>query len=94
MKAIRIASTKDGASYFEIGSLPEYVKIAATYFNIQSEIDDYQKKQHTAPRHQYVITLSGVLRFTTSDKKSFILQPGIILIAEDVFGDGHSWEII
>jgi hypothetical protein len=94
MKAIRIASTGDGASYFEFGSLPEYVKIAATYFNIQSDIDEYQKRQHTAPRYQYVVTLSGVLRFTTSDKKSFVLQPGIILVAEDVLGEGHSWEII
>ena len=94
MKAIRLLSDENGDSYFEKGTLPEYENIKAEYFNIQTEIEPYQKRQHAAPRYQYVITLKGKLKFTTSDGKQFTLKPGIILIAKDVKGEGHSWEII
>jgi hypothetical protein len=29
-----------------------------------------------------------------SDGSVFIIEPGIILLAEDVVGKGHSWELI
>ena len=41
-----------------------------------------------------MITLSGKLKFTTSDDLSFIIEPGIVLLAEDIDGDGHTWEMI
>ena len=94
MKAIRLLNDAAGNSFFEIGTLPEYYKIETNYFDIQTKIEPYQQRQHTAPRYQYVITLKGKLEFTTSDGKQFILEPGIILIAEDTFGKGHSWKII
>ena len=49
---------------------------------------------HNAPEVQYVITLSGTLKFTTRDGESFILRPGDVLIAEDNAGSGHTWELI
>ncbi|MBC7524245.1 MAG: hypothetical protein H7239_07390 [Flavobacterium sp.] len=94
MKAFRIQNDKNGNSYFEEGTLPEYFDFHSERFIIQTKIEEYQKHQHQAPRYQYVITLKGKLKFTTSDDKHFIIEPGILLIAKDTAGEGHSWEII
>lgn len=29
-----------------------------------------------------------------SDGSTFIIEPGIILLAEDTIGEGHSWEMV
>jgi len=94
MKAIRLLNDVLGNSYFEVGTLPEYYKIEAEFFNIQTKIQPWQQEQHTAPRYQFVVTLKGKLEFTTSEGKSFIIEPGVILIAKDTEGEGHSWKII
>jgi quercetin dioxygenase-like cupin family protein len=94
MKAIRLLHDVLGNSYFETGTLPEYHKIEVDYFNIQTKIEPYQQQQHTAPREQFVVTLKGKLEFNTSEGKTFIIEPGIILIAKDTKGEGHSWRII
>lgn len=94
MRAFRIQNDSTGNSYFEKGSLPEGFSIHSECFVIQTKIEEYQKHQHTAPRVQFVLTLKGKLRFTTSDGKQFVLEPGIILVAKDIYGEGHSWEII
>jgi quercetin dioxygenase-like cupin family protein len=94
MKAIRLLNDVHGNSYFEKGTLPEYHKIAVDYFNIQTKVEPYQQIQHTAPRYQFVVTIKGKLKFTTSEGESFIIEPGIILIAKDTEGEGHSWELI
>jgi hypothetical protein len=44
---------------------------------------------HTAPRRQYVITLSGHGEIEASDGKKVQLGPGSIELAEDVTGKGH-----
>jgi uncharacterized cupin superfamily protein len=49
---------------------------------------------HTAPRRQYVLTLSGRLEFTTRDGDVFEIGPGDVLLAEDTSGGGHSWRIV
>ena len=49
---------------------------------------------HDAPCRQYVITLTGTLRFTTRDGSSFLLGPGDVLLADDTAGGGHRWELI
>ena len=49
---------------------------------------------HTAPRAQYVITLSGTLEFTTRDDETFLLRPGDVLLAADTTGSGHRWRLI
>lgn len=94
MQAFRIQNDSSGKSYFEEGVLPEHIDIKSQRFIVATAIEEYQKHQHQAPRFQYVITLKGKLRFTTSDAKSFIIEPGIILIAKDTSGEGHSWEVM
>ncbi|MFL9845928.1 cupin domain-containing protein [Flavobacterium rhizosphaerae] len=91
---IRLYNIEDNKCTFEKGNLPAAASIAASYFVIQSHIDDYQTRPHPAPRKQYVITLKGKLRFRVSNGETFTIEPGVILLAEDTEGPGHSWELI
>ncbi|HEX8892112.1 MAG TPA: cupin domain-containing protein [Terriglobales bacterium] len=49
---------------------------------------------HDAPERQYVVTLSGMLEFTTRDGETFVLRPGDVLLAADNVGTGHKWRLI
>jgi quercetin dioxygenase-like cupin family protein len=49
---------------------------------------------HNAPTTQYVITLAGVLEFTTHSGETFTINPGDILIALDTTGSGHKWRLV
>ncbi|WP_022822630.1 hypothetical protein [Hymenobacter norwichensis] len=93
IKAIQLINTPDGRCTFEVGKLPVQAHIAATYFFGKTEVSN-EHKPHPAPRAQFVVTLKGKLRFTVSSGDTFILEPGIILLAEDTQGPGHSWELL
>lgn len=92
--AIRLLRDAKGESFFERGTIRTHLKIKSKEFWFANEIDLWQIGAHTAPRKQFVVTLGGKLQFTTSDDKSFILEPGIVLLAEDIEGEGHIWEMI
>jgi len=49
---------------------------------------------HDAPARQFVITLSGTLRFQTKSGSDFTIRPGDVLLAEDTTGSGHSWKLV
>jgi quercetin dioxygenase-like cupin family protein len=49
---------------------------------------------HNAPTHQYVITLSGILEFTTLGGETCTIHPGDVLVATDLTGSGHKWRLI
>ena len=36
----------------------------------------------------------GTLDFETRTKRTFALRPGVVLLAEDTAGGGHSWRLI
>ncbi len=44
---------------------------------------------HTAPRRQYVITLTGQAEIEVAGGKKIAIQPGHIDLVEDVTGKGH-----
>lgn len=92
MKAIKLFNTDNEHSGFISGTLPELEQIAADYFFIKTTIEDLA--WHPAPRYQFVVTLKGRLKFTVSNGSSFIIEPGIVLVARDLSGEGHKWEII
>lgn len=94
LKAIRLINTEDDQCDFEVGKIPARQHINVNHFFAQIEIDAYQKVAHPAPRRQYVITLKGKLKFQVSSGETFIIEPGIILIANDTRGAGHTWEIV
>ncbi len=94
LKAIRLINTENNQCTFEIGKIPIRQHINASYFFAQTDVSTLEKIPHPAPRRQYVLTLKGKLRFTVSNGETFIIEPGIILIANDTKGVGHTWEII
>lgn len=91
--AVRLFNEADGACSFEKGKLPVLKKLNTTTFWISNKTEEWEKVDHPAPRRQYVVTLKGKIRFKVSDGSTFLIEPGIILLAEDVEGKGHSWEI-
>ena len=67
-------------------------QVIAIYFKETPAHSSYD--WHTAPETQYVITLTGILEFITSDEEKFVLRPGDVLIAADNIGTGHKWRLI
>ena len=49
---------------------------------------------HNDPIPQYVITLAGVLEFTTVGGETFTIRQGDVLLATDDTGSGHKWRLI
>lgn len=94
ISAIRLFSHPDGTSAFETGKIPTLKPMNTTTFWASTVTEEWEKKKHAAPRRQYVVTLKGSILFKVSDGSTFQIEPGIILLAEDVEGEGHSWEIV
>jgi hypothetical protein len=94
LKAIRLINIEGDRCAFEIGKIPIRQHINANYFFAQTDVSTLEKIPHPAPRRQYVITLKGKLKFTVSNGETFIIEPGILLIANDTAGEGHTWEIV
>lgn len=94
IKAIRLRNLPDGSCVFDVGYLEDGKQIPVTSFFGKSTVKSPFYDLHPAPRRQYVVTLKGKLKFTVTDGSSFILEPGIVLLAEDVDGPGHSWELL
>jgi len=94
MKAFKLININDNDCSFLEGTIAESVNIDGNHFVIKTNFDPYQLTAHPAPRYQFVVTLKGKLKFKVSNGDSFIIEPGIILIAKDTKGTGHSWEIL
>ncbi len=93
ISAIRLFNDADESCRFEKGKLPLLKPMNTTTFWISNRIEHWEKMDHPAPRRQYVVTLKGKIRFKVTDGSTFLIEPGIILLAEDVKGKGHSWEL-
>lgn len=85
--------TENGQSRFTEGAVLPAVSAART---VRTEVSAAGSALdwHDAPCRQYVITLTGTLRFTTRDGSSFVLGPGDVLLAEDTAGGGHRWALV
>lgn len=94
LKAIRLINLDNDDCTFESGKIPVQQHINASYFFAKTDVLSLEGITHPAPRRQYVITLKGKLKFGVTNGESFIIEPGIILIANDTRGTGHTWEII
>lgn len=94
IKAVRLVNTPNGGCTFQHGYIANTVFVSAKGFFAQTYVEEYQKVAHPAPRRQYVVTLSGTLRFKVTNGDTFIVEPGTVLLAEDTEGTGHTWELI
>lgn len=84
----------DGNSRVSRGVITSEVWVAADSIRFQETPAHSSLDWHTAPHHQYVITLSGTLEFTTAQQETFIIHPGDVLVATDLTGSGHKWRLI
>lgn len=94
MKAFKLININGTESSYQEGTIPDLTHIDASYFFIQTNIEGYELSSHPAPRYQFVVTLKGKLKFAVTNGDTFIIEPGIVLIAKDLEGKGHTWEIV
>ncbi len=92
---VRLYSGDDGQSHFEeletgAGSafFSKAQSAAAIFFS--NDCSPRILGWHTAPRRQYVITLSGSVDIRIGDGAVKTFGPGDVLLAEDLTGRGHT----
>ena len=96
--ATRIFTGADGQTHAEeievplksrggLGELSEPYKVTGLEF--RRTPSGYLYDWHTAPRRQFVVTLSGRGEIELVGGKKIPLEPGHILLAEDLTGKGH-----
>jgi quercetin dioxygenase-like cupin family protein len=92
--AYRLYTGPEGDSHVQRGSIGEGGLIDAQSIEFKETPAHASLDLHNDPTPQYVITLSGVLEFSTRGGETFTLHPGEILVAEDHTGTGHKWRLI
>lgn len=90
--AYRLYNNPDGTCSFEKGTIPSLKHMNTASFWYSNKTEDWEKNAHPAPRKQFVITVKGKIKFKVSDGSTFIIEPGVVLVAEDLKGKGHSWD--
>lgn len=94
IRAYRLYTGSDGNSHVVSGSV-SLGKLANAQTIEFSETPAHSALDwHNAPTPQYVITLAGVLEFSTVGGEMFTIHPGDVLLAEDHTGSGHKWRLI
>jgi len=94
IRCIHLPTGPGGRSHVEYITLPIGTVQEATAIRFEESPAGSTLDWHTAPRVQYVITLSGTLEFTTRDGETFVLRPGDVLLAADTTGTGHRWRLV
>jgi quercetin dioxygenase-like cupin family protein len=94
IRAYRLYTGPDGHSHVVRGSVGDnhLVKAKSILFKETPAHSSYD--WHNDPVPQYVITLAGVLEFTTVGGETFTIRPGDVLLATDETGSGHKWRLI
>ena len=94
IRAYRLYTGPDGNSHVARGSVSESKLVEAQTILFKETPAHSSLDWHNDPIPQYVITLAGVLEFTTLGGESFTIRPGDVLVAEDHTGSGHKWRLI
>ena len=92
---VRLYSGEDGQSHFEdldppMGPVEQSPMQAATGITFRSSEPGEFIDWHTAPRRQYVITLSGQVEIGIGDGTVRRFGSGDVMLAEDLTGRGHT----
>jgi quercetin dioxygenase-like cupin family protein len=102
IRCVRIWTGDDGNSLFEEGMIDLSKgdrgdvlsdKVGAGSISYRETKSGGAFAPHDAPTRQFVVTLSGTLEFKTATGATFTINPGDILLAEDMSGTGHSWRL-
>jgi quercetin dioxygenase-like cupin family protein len=92
--AFKLYTGPDHASHVLEGTIDLNARTAVTAIHFKDTPAHSSYDWHNDPEPQYVITLSGTLKFTTRGGETFVVHPGDVLIAEDNTGSGHKWTLI
>lgn len=90
---IRIYAGDDGESHFQELTTDQFADIANDVgpgdITVGQRPAGWWQDYHTAPRHQYVVFMSGgaEIEVASGEKRQF--GPGDVLVAEDLTGHGH-----
>lgn len=94
IRAYRLFTGPDGNSHVVRGSVSDDQLVEAQSILFKETPAHYAFDWHNDPIPQYVITLSGVLEFTTVGGETFTIHPGEVLLATDHVGTGHKWRLV
>ena len=94
IRAYRLYTGSGGDSHVERGSITAGALVDAVSVLFKETPPHSSFDWHNDPIPQYVITLSGVLEFTTVGGEKFTIHPGDVLLAEDHTGSGHKWRLM
>jgi quercetin dioxygenase-like cupin family protein len=94
IKAYHLYTGPDGNSHVTYGSVSANELVASESILFKETAAHSSFDWHNDPIPQYVITLSGVLEFTTKGGETFTVHPGEVLIATDHTGTGHKWRLV
>jgi hypothetical protein len=97
MEITRIYTGSDGRSHFEDLDVPleagEYGRLSALIpaegVRLRETPAEGVLDFHTAPRRQFVVTLSGEVEIECGDGARRRFGPGGIMLADDTTGQGH-----
>ncbi len=103
IRCVRIWTGPDGNSDFAEGRIDLAKASGADTLSVEAPATAVSFREtphggdygwHTDPTPRLVLTLSGSLRFTVKDGRSFDIRPGDVLFAEDDTGSGHEWRLL
>lgn len=106
LTVVRLYAGSDGMSHFEpinlsfvaIAGMPQGVERSGEMVTAQSYIvraaPGYFYDWHNADARRYVITVSGRAEIEVAGGKKLLLQPGEIVLAEDLTGKGHTFRVL
>ena len=83
IRAYRLYTGPDGNSHVERGSVGDHHLVEAESILFKETPPHSSYDWHNDPVPQYVITLAGVLEFTTVGGETFTIRPGDVLLATD-----------
>ena len=93
MKVVRIYTGADNQTHFEELPLETFATLSAQVGTGPVRLNQGLAKSvtdfHNAPRRQYVVMMSGQLEIEIGDGTKRVLDPGDVLVAEDLTGKGH-----
>jgi quercetin dioxygenase-like cupin family protein len=93
VQIVRVYAGNDGESHFEDLTPEQFARIVNNVGDgdivLNSRPAGPDSDYHNPPRLQYVVNLSGIAEFEVADGTVKRLNPGDVLIAEDITGHGH-----
>jgi quercetin dioxygenase-like cupin family protein len=98
MQISRLYTGSDGKTHVEFMTLESHPELTtlqnAVGIVFRSVEPGTLNDWHTAPRRQFVITLSGEAEIGLEDGTVYRFGPGHVTLAEDVTGKGHTTRVV